>query len=269
LNIVQTPPTHEDKFVDNNPTKTNFVRRVLITQFTGTGCGFCPEMINALHTIAANPYYGDKFVLAAAHLFNAADPAYLNDAKMLSTAVGVKGYPTTNADMWKNNTNRNANSVGDLIDDALNRTTVKGGIAVSSTYHEESNYITVRCHVKAKESANFRVGAWLLEDDIWGSQANNGYTANEGVDFNTHNNCIRIANQSRQSNLDYTGLTLGRIEAGATMTKDFAFPLLKNKWEVNNLRLVLFISTEENGKWYVNNVIEAPINGVVDFEYAN
>ena len=266
LNIVQTPPAHEGEFVDNNRERTDFARRVLITQFTGTNCGYCPEMVNALHTIASNPVYSSKFVLAAAHLYNGTDPAYLNDAKTLHTSVGVSGFPTINADMWKNNANRNSDSVGALIASAFSRTTAKGGIAVSACHHVEKNYITVRCYVKAKESGNFRVGAWLLEDNIWGSQANNGYSAVDNVDFNYHNNCIRLANQSRQSSEDYTGLTLGYIEAGATATKDFAFPLLTT-WKTENLRLVLFISTQEGNEWYVNNVITANIDGEKDFDY--
>lgn len=266
LNIVQTPPTHEDTFVDNNREKTDFVRRVLITQFTGTNCGFCPEMVNALHTVASSQVYSSKFVLAAAHLYNGTDPAYLNDAKTLHTSVGVNSFPTINADMWQNNANRNSDSVGALIRSALSRTTVKGGIAASACHHEDKNYVTVCCHVKAKESGNFRVGAWLLEDEIWGQQANNGYTAVDGVKFNYHNNCIRIANQSRQSSIDYTGLTLGYIEAGQTATKEFAFPL-QTSWNTEKLHLVLFISTQEGNNWYVNNVITAPINGEVDFDY--
>lgn len=267
LNIVQTPPAAPAAPVDNNPSKTDFVRRVLLTQFTGTSCGFCPEMMNALYTTANNAVYGKKFILAAAHLYGTADPAYLNDAKALDKSMGVNSYPTVNVDMWKNNTNRDANSVAALIQSALDRSTVKGGIAANTKYHEEEKYITLTCLVKAKESGNFRIGAWLLEDKISGQQANNGYTAIQGVDFNTHNNCIRIANKSRQSGEDYSGITLGYIEAGKTASHEFAFPLLNQGWKVDNLRIVIFISTKDGNEWYVNNVINAPIDGSVDFEY--
>lgn len=267
LNIVQTPPPAPAAPVDNNPTKTDFVRRILLTQFTGTSCGFCPDMINALYTTANNAVYGKKFIIAAAHLYGTADPAYLNDAKTLDKSMGVNSYPTINVDMWKNNTNRDANSVAAVIQSALDRTTVKGGIAVNAKYYVDEKYITINCLVKAKESGNFRIGAWLLEDKIYGQQANNGYTALQGVDFNNHNNCIRIANKSRQSGDDYSGVTLGYIEAGKTDSHEFAFPLLNQSWKPENLRLVVFISTKENGKWRVNNVVKAPINGSVDFEY--
>lgn len=266
LNVVLTPPDAPDAPKDTNPDKRNFVRRVLLTQFTGTGCGYCPQMMNALHTIAENSYYGNKLVLAAAHLYGTADPAYLNDAKQLDQILGVTGYPTVNADMWKNTGQRDAEKVGDLIQDALDRTTVKGGIAVNAEYHADSKYVVINTLVKASEEADFRIGAWLLEDKISGTQSNNGYTPIEGVDFNTHNNCIRLANKSRQPNGDYTGQTLGHLAEGETMAKSFAFPLLKS-WKPENLRVIVFISTKEGDKWYINNVVKADIDGSVDFEY--
>ena len=124
INVVATPPAAPAVPTDNNPTKTNFVRRVLITQFTGTSCVYSPEMVNALHAVVSSPVYSSKFVLAAAHLYNSTDPAYLNDAKTLNTSVGVYSFPTINADMWQNHENRNPDSVAALITSALNRTTV-------------------------------------------------------------------------------------------------------------------------------------------------
>lgn len=266
LNVVLTPPDAPAAPEDTYPDKTNFVRRILLTQFTGTGCGYCPEMMNALHTVAQNSYYGDKFVLAAAHLYGTADPAYLNDAKSLDRTLGVGTYPTVNADMWKNTGHRNSEKLVDLIQDALDRTTVKGGIAVNAEYHADSKYVVINTLVKASEEADFRVGAWLLEDKISGAQSNNGYTPIEGVNFDLHNNAIRLANKSRQPSGDYTGQTLGHLAKGETMEKSFAFPLLKS-WKPENLRVIVFISTKEGEKWYVNNVVKAPIQGSVDFEY--
>ena len=270
LNIVATPPAAPAVPVDNNPTNTNFVRRVLLTQFTGTSCGYCPEMMNALYTVSNSAYFGDKFVLAAAHLYGTSDPAYLNDAKTLDKAMGVSSFPTVNADMWKNTSYRNSEKLIDLISDALDRTTVKAGIAVNAEYHEEAGYIVINTLVKAAEDGYFRIGAWLLEDNVDSSkvgQANNGYTPIEGVNFNIHNNSIRIANKSMQTSQDYTGMTLGYLNAGETKSQDFAFPLLKN-WNPENLRVIVFVSTKEGNKWYVNNVVKAPKHGSVDFEYA-
>ena len=49
VNVVATPPPAPEAPQDTNPSKTNFKRRVLLTQITGTGCQYCPLMINAVH----------------------------------------------------------------------------------------------------------------------------------------------------------------------------------------------------------------------------
>ena len=284
INVVATPPPAPAAPQDNNPSKTNFVRRTLLTQFTGTGCGYCPLMMNALHQVLTNDVYGNKVVVAAAHLYNDNDPCWLAEAQTLDNALGVQGFPSVYSDL-------NRNGYGDAsfaalkkcIDDAQARTTVKGGIAVNSEYHAEEEYIVLNATVKAKETTEFRIGAWLLEDNISAKQEvyPDPYKGTgeliqplEGVNFNNHNNTIRLAD-SKATNTDFSGFSLGVIEAGKTASREFAFKLKPHHdnanaryYNHNNLRVIVFISTNENGKWYVNNVVKCPKHGSVDFEYA-
>ena len=278
INVVATPPAAPAAPEDTNPEKSNFVRRVLLTQFTGTNCGYCPYMMNALYEAATSTEYGDKIVIAAAHLFNEkgyGDPAHLFDAQTLDNAMGIYNYPNLVTDLDKSSKDINYffAPVADAINTAYNRVAVKGGIAVNSKYHAEENYIVINTTVKAKETTEFRIGAWLLEDNIKGKQANGGATPVEGIDFNTHENCIRIAD-SKKANNDFSGFDLGTIEAGKTASREFAFKLKENgagnqtTWNHDNLRVIVFISTKEGDKWLVNNVVKCPKDGSVDFEYA-
>ena len=72
-----------------------------------------------------------------------------------------------------------------------------------------------------------------------------------------------------------SGESVGVIEAGKTASREFAFKLKANgngsatKWNHDNLRVIVFISTKEGDKWYVNNVVKCPKDGSVDFEYEN
>ena len=273
ITVVATPPAAPAVPTDNNPSKLNFHRRVLLIQFTGTGCGYCPSMVTALHAIAENEETKNNFVLAAAHIGGYADgdPALMTEGKALDDAFGIMSYPNLVVDMVPNSGNVYASEayLKNQINTALSRVNVKGGIAVNAEYHADKNYVVVNALVKAKETAEFRIGAWLLEDGIEGVQTVYA-DANTvpGINYNIHNNCIRgVRSQQPNDDFDFTGLTLGEIEAGKTASKEFAF-LLKNAWNSKNLRLVLFISTKENGKWRVNNVVHAPINGSVDFVYA-
>lgn len=261
-------PVPEDKY----PSKTDFKRRILLTQFTGTGCGFCPRIINALYQLNHSSY-ADDVVLSAAHLYNSGDPAYLSSATGLASSLNITAYPRVCADLNKNAmTNSTYESILSLISDANNRTSVKGGIAVNSVYNAETNTICINTLVKAKESAEFRVSAWLLEDGVYGQQSNNNIAPLEGVDFDIHNNCIRSA-YSSLTPYDFTGFPLGTIEAGKTASMEFVFTLKpngtgsQNNWNHDNLRLIVFISTKEDTGWHVNNVVKVPKNGSVDFEY--
>lgn len=273
ITVIATPPAAPAVPTDKNPTKLNFHRRVMLIQFTGTGCGYCPSMVTALHAIANNQETKNQFVLAAAHIggYAGSDPALMTEGKTLDDAFGISSYPNLIVDMVPNNGSVYATEayLKSQINTALNRVSVKGGIAANAEYHAEKNYVMVNALVKAKETAEFRIGAWLLEDGIEGVQTVYA-DANtvSGINYNIHNNCIRkVKSQQPTDDFDFTGLTLGTIEAGQTKNMEFAFSL-KNAWKSENLHVVIFISTKENGKWRINNIINAPINGSVDFEYS-
>ena len=276
INVVATPPAAPAAPQDNNPSKTNFVRRVLLTQFTGTGCGYCPYMINALYQVANDATLNSKVVFSAAHLFNEEDPAYLSASATLDNAMGITSFPNLVVDLNKSTRGIQPmfTDISKAITTAMNRVTVKGGIAVNSAYHAEEEYIVLNATVKAAQTTEFRIGAWLLEDGIKATQGNNGITALEGVDFNTHNNCIRYADSQATQNV-FSGYSLGVIEAGKTASREFAFKLKPHYnnanaryYNHNNLRVIVFISTKEGDNWYVNNVVKCPKHGSVDFEYA-
>ena len=290
INVIATPPPAPAAPEDTNPEKTNFKRRVFLTQFTGTGCQYCPLMMNALFTVSQSSRQ-DDFVLAAAHIGDYAgnDPARLDESKTLDNAMSISGYPEIVPDLnkyYKHNEYlpTHQDLVEAAIDNSMARVGVKGGIAVNSEYHAEDEYIVINATVKAKETTEFRIGAWLLEDNISAKQSVGSIQYSDGSvkkiepvegleNFDTHHNCVRIAD-SKITNMDFSGFYLGVIEAGKTASREFAFKLKPNgkgayaTWNHDNLRVIVFISTNENGKWLVNNVVKCPKHGSVDFEYA-
>ena len=277
INVVQTPPPAPAAPEDTNPSKTNFRRRIFLTQITGTGCQYCPLMVNAVH-LAMEGAYGDDAVLAVAHTYNDNDPAYPTDAQTIDNSLGVGGgAPALFMDLNKAySTNYTQDAIEKNIQKRLDEVEVRGGIAVNTKYYAEEGYIVLNATVKAKTTTEFRIGAWLLEDGIKATQSNpNGYTPVDGVDFNVHYDCVRMADSKYTVN-NYTGYSIGEIEAGKTASREFAFKLKTHgekgsatKWNHNNLKVIVFISTKEGGNWYVNNVISAPKDGSVDFEYVD
>lgn len=248
---------------DPEPENTSFARRVLLTQFTGTGCGYCPGMITLLRSLMEDDEYASKVVLTACHSYNSDDPAYLLDR--LDQAMGVSSYPMVVADMYVSYNNyNNMNGLMSVIDMAHGRSAAKAGISASAELN--GNTLVVRASIKASQTSEFRIGAWLLEDGIEGRQSNYNpgtWTGN----YDVHDNCIRIAD-SRVSNSNFTGHSLGTIEAGETA--EYAFVMtLDDGWVAENCHLALFITTPEDGEDYfsVNNAVSCSINGEVSFDY--
>lgn len=265
--VVETPPAAPAAPADPTPEKTNFKRRIFLTQFTGTGCGYCPYMMNALYLI--NQKRGDDVVIAAAHMFNTTDPMYLTEAPSLDNSLSVFSFPDLTLDLIDSDGNMNPTEsyVNSQINKAFSRVEVKGGLSVNAYDYtaEGRNFIMATVTVKAKVTTEFRVGAWLLEDNIEAKQGNNGITPVEGVDFNIHHNAVRLAD-SRQTTMDFSGHDLGKIEAGKTATREFAFQI-KDGWKAENMHLAVFISTKEGDEWYVNNAMNAATNGETPFSY--
>ena len=262
---------------DNDPENINFKRRVLLIQFTGTGCGYCPGMSAALKECLQYESFADSVVLTAAHRYNSSDPAYLANYA-LDQAMGITGYPSLVADMYYMTSlyNNMAKFIrADLLPATIDRTTTKAGISAIS-YIEEDQVI-IKATVKAAEESLFRIGAWLIEDGIYGQQSNYGIA--EG-DFDIHDNCIRVAD-SKVTSSDYTGHDIGPVDEDGNVqpikkgeTAEYTFTIdLKDKWKRENCSLVIFVTAPEKVQgresFFVNNVIEMPLEGEVAFEYVD
>lgn len=269
VTAVKELPKATEIPLDPEPKNTSFTRKVMLMQFTGTGCGFCPFMtdcIDALPKVLRN-----KYILTAIHRFNGDDPAFITDALEQTMAVG--GFPTLGADMHSVESDyRYPALVRNLVQNAVDREQAKVGIAACASYAAESRMLSVKAEVKAAVTDNYRIGAWLLEDGIYGKQTNNGATGRDS--YNTLDCCVRIAD-SKVTNTNYTGYYLGEIKAGEKKSYEFTPTnmILDPSWKVENCRLVIFVTCEgapSSGTlntWYVNNIVECPINGSVAYQY--
>lgn len=252
--LTDVPETPADPQPDN----TSFVRRVLVTKFTGQECQYCPNATASLHKFFEEHELADYTIKTEAHTFTANDPAYLS-----SSFYAVGSYPTIAVDWSVMSVNVDYKSVCSMIEDRYNAEDAKAGIAVNSKYADGA--ITLKVCVKAAESGQYRVGAWLLEDNIIGQQKG-APTGEENSWYHEFDGCIRIAD-SKQGTA-YSGVKLGVIDAGKTAEKMFTWTL-EDHWKVENLRLCVFVSVPDAAgrNYQVTNVITAPIDGITPFEY--
>ncbi len=274
LNNYKTPVTVKavemaipPRPTDPQPDSYDFKHRAMIMQFTGLGCTWCPQMIAALDDIFNEEGYDEYAVLAVAH-------TYSNDPFAPDENLGImaSGYPYVNIDFTYGFSNggyvANKNQIMAIVDNIVAEP-AKAGISASMAMN--GNSLIVRMTVKAAETNKFRVGAWLLEDGLYGKQTNGSMPDDGTYDFNTHNNVVRKAH-STYSSANFTGYDLNEfaeLEAGSEGDYVFDFTI-DPSWKQENCHLVLFVTVPNNsGSGYIvtNAIRTESLVSTVSYEY--
>lgn len=240
---------------DPQPSNTSFEHRALLVQYTGTSCPNCPKMTRIVKDIMLEGVIPDKAIFTAVHSYKSDDPAYI-------PAPAVATYPYMKVDLSLGYSYANGK---EALKSMINKSVAgpaKAGLAVTPMLYDDGTLV-VKVSVKAAEDGVFNVGAWLLEDNIKGLQANNSQDKDPA--YNTHNSCVRIADSNYKK--EFFGFPLGTLKAGQTVQKTFIMNL-KSKWEIENLHLAAFVShANSRGDYSVCNAIDCPIDEPTPFDY--
>ncbi len=252
---------------------TDFHKNLFFMQFTGTGCGYCPSMVNSIRALLADDDYASNMVWAALHGYNSDDPAYYNYASTgysaatggssVASAFGVSGFPGSVYDMYLVGSYYNESAVKSYFTSTYNRDDVAtAGVCASSEYGDGQLVVTVG--VKAAEAGNYRLGAWLLEDGIYGVQTTY-VTLDSDYDYNTHNHCVR-AIEGRRATRDYSGISVGYLEAGAE--GEYAFCInLDSDWVTDNLHIIAFATADGPNGYSVTNAVDFVAGESITYQY--
>lgn len=255
--------------VDPQPSNLSFRKRVLATQFTGTGCPNCPYMIGAIHEVAKTEDAA-KVLFAAIHSYNNDDIMYTRTVATIGQTYGNGYYPGISCNLRKNVLNAissisvTAQKLKTMINEEYSAGEAKAGISASAI--KAGNQIIVKANVKAAVTGQYRIAGWILEDGIYARQSNNGVTGD--YDFDTHNNVVRTVN-GQSGDYDFTGNSLGEISAGQNKSFVMSFPI-SSEWKLQNCKILFFVSTPDDSsakKFYINNAILCKIDQVTAFEY--
>ena len=252
--------------VDPKPNSTSFDRKIMLVDFTGTGCVNCPTMLQPLKKVLAKSAYSKKTVLAMAHTYRNDDPAYF--VSTLQTVMGVKYYPSLVANLNKSSLmvadDASELNIQSLIDNE-GSSAADAGVAANSKVDGNKLYVRVNVKAATPDAQEFRVAVWILEDGIYGKQA--GDIPDES--YNTHDNCVRaILGNTTGSN--YFGVTTepSRIAAGEIGDVTFSFDL-KDDWIKDNLKYLVAVSSKGTGETYtVCNAGVAKIGESVAYNYS-
>lgn len=256
-----------DRAEDPKPESTSFKRRSMIMQFTGTDCPNCPRFINALEQLEVDASYKDKFTWAAIHTYNNpldSDPAApSNDVTAgLGTAFGINAYPMGMFDM-----STRFNSVGTAADVINMKNYINNaqaapapvGISATMTLDSENRNVIVRTSVKAKDTKDYRIGIWVLENNIRGGQAGSST-------IEWHNHAVRYAES--KNNSSFTGFDLGSVRTGETVDYVFNISIKDQSIILNNCYLLIFVTANNGTTWaVVNSAVTKDLKTTLPFEY--
>ncbi len=255
---VSVVPTIPELPEDGDKANTSFNHRILLVDHTGTGCSYCPQMMSALKSVSETGDYHSKYYEAMSHTYGAGDPASSAAAYAVSGYYRVSSYPTLTYNFQYGTTSGyNDAHIMQQIDALWKADGADAGIAAASSI--ASNSVIVNVEVKAAVTNDYRVVAWLLEDNIYAKQTN--ATAEW---MNTHNNAIRQASTTDP----ITGHDLGNIAAGATADTALTLEITTDKWVRDNLKVLIIVSAKgTDGKYEVANVAVCPANDSVVYDY--
>ncbi|MBR2961643.1 MAG: Omp28-related outer membrane protein [Alistipes sp.] len=255
--------------IDSNPASTTFNYRAMFAQFTSLTCGVCPQLLCAFETLAEDSEYGKHFTFAAIH---SSDNIANTESEKMSSDYNISSFPVVlcNLNASINGSYGYAQDLANIkgLIDSGKANPCKAAIAARTSF--DGKTLLVRTAIKVAENGEYRVGAWVLENDVYGIQTNyNPSTATElGYNLNYHRGVVRSIN-SIQSGRNYTGYDLGTIIKGDTVEHLFDIAIDEG-WVANNCQVLLFVTAKQNNGNYVvvNSIMTPSLEQGVDFEYA-
>ena len=158
----------------------SYERNVVVEEFTGTGCGYCPRGLVGMEKLRQT--FGDRFVGIGLHQYNSSDAMYI--APDNYAALGFTGAPSCAL-------NRGAiidpyyGSKNDICDDFRAEMKVPSlvGVQVSGQYDADSTHVHAQAQVEALfDDLKYSLEFVLVADGLSGTasswkQANYYYTA--------------------------------------------------------------------------------------------
>ena len=247
---MPVPAPAEDPAASN----TSFVHRAFLTQYTGTGCKYCPGMIRALRTAFEDEETKNMAVHSAVHSYNVGDPAYITGPK-------ASGYPYLEIDMavsfsYDLDPEAKAGVLKKVISE---RVSAPAKVGISANPVVKDDVLVVTVEVKAAEAGEYYLGVWFMQDNVYGQQTDGLGIADNS--YNYHENCVRSAD-SRFGNT-YAGYPLGEIKAGKTVQRTFVLNIDKETWklkDMNNLHFAAFVTAKNGRNYNVVNVVDCEIS---------
>lgn len=218
----------------------NFNKRVLIEDFTGTWCQFCPRVSYAIELVKAQT---SDVVVTAIHR-GGTDPYNFSGAGTLEDQIGLSGYPTAmlnRSTQWSY-----PETATTSINQVINLTSginPKLGVALETTTTGNTSTVNVKVKFGKNFTNNLKLVVYALEDNLIYDQTNSTTYyggANPIVNFE-HDHVLRAVLTSSILGENITGSTSYNSEFSKSFT--YTIPSTVN---ASNVRFVAFVVDTNN-----------------------
>lgn len=212
-----------------------FRKKILVSKFTGTWCGYCPQMSEFLENLEKE--YPEEFVVTALHGGDDYETPYTSP---LENKFFISGYPTAVIDYCYTSTQQPL-MLRDSFDKTMSSNKAVCGIALDTGI--EGDMLNITATVEAGMQANYRICVVLTEDDLHNDQTI-GSLNGDGIYHDVVRSFLT----------DVEGDEIGRMAANSSEELSFE-KKLDPSWNRDNLNVVVYVLKQNKaGKYFVNNL---------------
>lgn len=222
--------TSATKEIIVNPVPIEFKKRVLVEDYTGTWCGWCPRISYALEKLEKET---NDAVIVAAHQ---GDPMQFNKISSLMSNFNVTGFPTGIINREASWTYPQPENVGQVTAKLSQKAYI--GLAINSSL--DGNNLTINTKVKIGYNyASLKLGVYIIEDSLVYDQEN--YTSYYGGGSVLKN--FKHQNVLRESLTNILGDQIPNENVGhdKEFEKDFIYAI-PSKYNNSNIKIVSFVT---------------------------
>lgn len=216
-------------------------RKVLLEEFTGTGCQFCPDG----HRKAAEllKYYGDNLITIGFHATELAMPTKklpvdfrTADAEILYKDLGGSSLPTGIINRTKVNGSWvvGRDGWGSIIQNEVEKE-VEASLKLSPEFNKATSTMKLHCTTAVLKQQNEKLylAVYVVEDNVVAPQTDHDIIIPDYV----HRNVFRAA----PLGLYGRELSNTAINAGTEFTQDFSFPISNPAWNIANCKIIAIV----------------------------
>lgn len=143
----------------------NFNKRVLIEDYTGTWCQYCPRVSYAISQVRSQT--SDAVVVA---IHRGSDPYNFADAASLEAMIGLTGYPTGMLNRKTDWAYPETSNIAQAVD-LTSGVNPRVGLALNTSL--SGNTVTVEVKVKFGQNfSNLKLVVYALQDNLVSNQTN-------------------------------------------------------------------------------------------------